>query len=334
MRRHPATHSNVVRRLIRLSSFMAVAVLATAFAASGSVARTSHVTKHRLRVHKTRGLTAHGQLVHPFKLNTNQSQNWSGYNQGAVEQGGKLFDSITGYWTVPKATQHKKNQAEYAADWIGIGGGCVDPNCDVTDSTLIQTGTESDVSSSGKATYSAWYELIPAPSLTISMAVHPGNRMYASIATVASHVDVWKITIKDVTTGSSYSTTVPYTSSQDTAEWIEETPLIIGTNGGFAALPNLTKPRFDHATTNGAPAQLKSSEKMQLVNSSGKVIADPSNPDSDRDGFNVCAWASTCSVPSSSRQTTICDPWRCAPAPRRVHYRSGALVLAAGQRSW
>jgi hypothetical protein len=124
--------------------------------------------------------------------------------------------------------------------------------------------------------------------------------MHASIAEVVPFSNVWTITIKDTSDGQSFTTTVPYSSSHDTAEWIEETPLIIGTNGGFAALPNLSSPIFDHALTNGAQPKLKSSEEIQLVDSSGKVIADPSAPDPDSDGFNICAWASTCSAPASS----------------------------------
>ncbi len=52
--------------------------------------------------------------------------------------------------------------------------------------------------------------------------------------------------------------------------------------------------------TDGASAKLKSSEEIQLVDSSGNVIADPSAPDPDSDGFNVCALASTCIAPTSS----------------------------------
>src|SRR6266516_2034127 len=58
-------------------------------------------------------------------LNANQSTNWSGYNQGTIEKGGKIFHAITGDWTVPTATQHTSGQAEYSSTWIGIGGGCV-----------------------------------------------------------------------------------------------------------------------------------------------------------------------------------------------------------------
>ncbi|MGZ4170206.1 MAG: hypothetical protein ACXVRN_02460, partial [Solirubrobacteraceae bacterium] len=45
------------------------------------------------------GLTSHGQLLHlakNTKVNANQSSNWFGYNQGTLEQGNKLFNSITG----------------------------------------------------------------------------------------------------------------------------------------------------------------------------------------------------------------------------------------------
>jgi hypothetical protein len=245
-------------------------------------------------------VTAHGQRLH-VTANTNQSTNWSGYNQGTLEQGGKLFNSITGNWTVPTATQHTSGQDEYSSDWIGIGGGCVDANCTVGDPTLIQTGTEQDVSASGSASYSAWWEVIPAPSLTItSMTVHPGDQMHASISEAVPNSNVWTITISDLTDGQSYTTSVPYSSTHATAEWIQETPLILGTNAGFAPQPNLTSPAFDLATTNGQPANLKSSEEMQLIDSNGNVIGAPSAPDPDADGFNVCAWAGTCGAPGSS----------------------------------
>lgn len=245
-------------------------------------------------------LRSHGQLLrlapHRLTLNTNSSTNWFGYNQGSLEQGGKLFNSIAGNWTVPTATQHSAGQAEASSDWIGIGGGCIDASCTTTDSTLIQTGTEQDVSASGAASYSAWYELVPAPSLTISnMTVAPGDAMHASISEVVNDSNAWTITIQDLTRGETYTTTVPYSSSHATAEWIEETPLEIGTNAGFAALPNLTNPGWTSATVNGASAGLKSSEEMDLVNSSGSVIGAPSAPNSTANGFDECTWASTCS---------------------------------------
>ena len=101
-------------------------------------------------------LTSHGQLLKLGALhaNTNTSTNWFGYNQGTLEKNDTLFNSITGDWTVPTATQHTSGQAESSSDWIGIGGGCVDSGCTVSDSTLIQTGTEQDVDSNCKASAS------------------------------------------------------------------------------------------------------------------------------------------------------------------------------------
>jgi hypothetical protein len=245
------------------------------------------------------GLTAHGQLLHlthGARVNTNQSSNWFGYGQGALEQGGKLFDSITGDWTVPAATQHTSGQAEASSDWIGIGGGCVDAGCTVTDSTLIQTGTEQDVDATGVPSYSAWWEIVPAPSISISnMTVSPGDHMHASISELANDADVWNITIQDVTKNESFSTTVPYPSTHATAEWIEETPLEIGTNAGFAALPNLTNPAFSSGTVNGAAVKLTPSEEMQLIDSGGNVIGTPSAPNAAGSGFDACTWATTCS---------------------------------------
>jgi peptidase A4-like protein len=265
-----------------------------------------HAKRKRCSRRSSRRPSGHGHTVAPASpasatAAANQSNNWSGYNQGTLEQGGTLFHSIGAQWTVPAATQHTSGQAESSSDWIGIGGGCIDASCVLTDPTLIQTGTEQDVGADGSASYSAWWEVIPGPSLTItSMAIHPGDRMSASIAEAAPNSEVWTITISDLSDGQSYATTVPYSSTHATAEWIQETPLVLGAGAGFAALPNLTMPQFDHATVNGSPANLKPSEQIQLMDSSGNVIAAPSSPDPDTDGFNVCTWASTCSAPTSS----------------------------------
>jgi hypothetical protein len=284
-----------------------VAMLApmTADASARSVhhkAKHHAATKTKPHQHgKSTKRGSHGQLLHLLGRHANmtQSTNWMGYDQGALEQGGKLFNAVTGDWTVPTATQHTAGQSESSSDWIGIGGGCVDAGCTATDSTLIQTGTEQDVSSSGTPSYSAWWEIVPAPSLTINMTVGPGDHMHASAAEVVPNSNVWTITLQDVTRNETFTTTVPYTSTHATAEWIQETPLLIGTNAGFSALPNLSDPKFDHGTVNGAPVRLSSSEAMALTDSSGKVIGVPSAPDSDADGFGACTWTGTCTAPAS-----------------------------------
>src|SRR5207245_433216 len=92
----------------------------------------------------------------------NQSFNWSGYVQGRLEKNA-TFHSIAATWRVPVARPHRAGEAEYSSSWIGIGGGCLDTSCKLTDVTLIQAGIGHDVDASGEAEYYAWWEAIPPP---------------------------------------------------------------------------------------------------------------------------------------------------------------------------
>lgn len=278
--------------LIRCLGFSA-ALIALVFGSTGASAST-----HARALH-------HGGTI--VSVGANKSNNWSGYNQGTLEQGGKLFHSVSGSWVVPTATAHKAGEAEYSASWIGIGGGCVDAGCTVGDSTLIQDGTEQDVDASGHASYSAWWELIPAPSVTLTgcspdpnCTVAGGDQMSSTIASTTA--GVWTMSMSDVTRGWTWSMTTAYSSTEATAEWIEETPVVIDNSGHvtIGPMPNLSAVHFDLATTNGANPLLKSTEEIQLVDFSGHVLATPSSPDPDTDGFNDCTYKSRCPRPTSS----------------------------------
>ena len=244
---------------------------------------------------------AHGHVVHALtpgvRANANESSNWFGYNQGTLEQGSTVFHSVAGDWRVPKATQHVRGRAEASSTWVGIGGGCVDARCNVGDATLIQTGTEQDVSRSGNASYSAWWEVIPGPAININkLRIRPGDHMHANISETIKNSEVWRITLRNVTRNQTFRATVPYTSTHATAEWIQETPVIIGTGAGFADLPNLSRTIFNRARVNGRAAGLKYSERI-LLTSRNKVIGTPSAPDRQHDGFALCSWASRCPAP-------------------------------------
>ena len=254
-------------------------------------------------------------------LNGNQSGNWFGYNQGTLEHGGTLFHSVTADWTVPKASAHVQHQAESSATWIGIGGGCLDAGCALSDVSLIQTGTEQDVDSTSHASYSAWWELVAAPAITISgMRISAGDRMHAAVAEPVPLSELWTITLQDFTKHETFTTTVPYASTHSTAEWIEETPLAIGLGGtGETSLPNLSKTPFDHATVNGQAAHLTAAEGVQLVNSAGTVIGTPSAPDAEADGFGACAWARSCTVPAAIPHARRSSPRTTHRVHRRHH---------------
>ena len=95
--------------------------------------------------------------------------------------------------------------------------------------------------------------------------------------------------------GQSFTTTVPYASSYGTAEWILETPTVISTDSGvgLAAMPNLGSVPFFGAKANGANPNLDSSQAIQLVSSTGEIIATPSAP-SGGDSFSVCTYSGSC----------------------------------------
>ena len=222
----------------------------------------------------------------------NQSTNWSGYNQGLLGKG-TLFTSVSGDWTVPTASQHTTGRAENSSAWVGIGGGCLEPSCLLVDPTLIQAGTNQDVDAQNHASYSTWWEIIPLPQILTPLSVGPGDHVRVTINQALP--EIWQIRIDNISSGQSFSTTVPYSSSYGTAEWILETPTMISTDSGvgLASMPKLGSVPFFNAKANGANPNLDSSQAIQLVSSTGEIIATPSAP-SGGDSFRVCTYSGSC----------------------------------------
>jgi len=225
---------------------------------------------------------------------TRESSNWAGYNLGFIPDGRKLYNQVSGTWTVPTPSLHAAEN-EYSVNWVGIGGGCIDKNCLTVDPTLIQAGSGQYIDSSGHRSYFAWWEIIPGPILEVAnFAVRAGDRMFADIRLAVVDSDIWKIKIVNFTTGQTYQTTVPYASGHLTAEWIEERPSI----GGIPApLPSLTNPRFNDAMVNRVPVHLLSRQAMVMSDGTTR-LATPSNPDPDANGFNVCTYSTGCAAPT------------------------------------
>jgi len=234
--------------------------------------------------------TRHASTI--LALGANQSSNWSGYNQGLLGKG-TVFTSVSGDWTVPTARQHTAGRAENSSAWVGIGGGCLEPSCLLVDPTLIQAGTNQDVDAQNHASYATWWEIIPLPQILTPLSVGPGDHVRVTISQMLP--EIWQIRIDNISSGQSFSTTVPYPSSYGTAEWILETPTVISTDGGvgLASMPNLGSVPFFNAKANGANPQLDPSEAIQLATSTGEVIATPSEP-SGGDSFNVCTYSGSC----------------------------------------
>ena len=229
---------------------------------------------------------------------TNQSFNWSGYMQGRLEKG-TTFHSVFATWIVPTATPHRPGEAEYSSSWVGIGGGCLDTACTLTDATLIQAGIGHDIDAAGDADYYAWWETVPVPLVRTTLPVHAGDRV--GVAIFENRIpEIWTIVIVNVTTRGFFTITVPYPSTYGSAEWVIETPLVISETGAAVSvgpMPNLTVVRFDYARANGASAGFVPAERIELVDLDLTLIATPSLPDAQEDGFNDCTYTTNCPPP-------------------------------------
>src|SRR5207237_3773613 len=105
-------------------------------------------------------------------VSANQSFNWAGYVQGALEKN-TTFHSISAAWIVPTATPHRSGEAEYSSSWIGIGGGCVDAACSITDDTLIQAGIGHDNEAAGEPDPNTARGNRPPPQRATSVVATP-----------------------------------------------------------------------------------------------------------------------------------------------------------------
>jgi hypothetical protein len=206
------------------------------------------------------------------------SSNWSGY---AISGSG--YSSVTAQWVVQAVSRSTK--PTYSSEWVGIDG--------FTNSSLIQTGTESDYYN-GTAHYNAWWEILPAAETPVpSFTVKPGDHMSASISNGSG--SSWTITIKDTSRNESFSTVQTYTGPQTSAEWIEEAPTV---GGHIATLASYGQTTFDGGTVNGVSPGLVASDGGMMVQK-GIPVSTESAADADGDGFNMAYGATAPAAPAS-----------------------------------
>jgi hypothetical protein len=219
--------------LRRRQVLVLAAALAVALAAAGGKARAGTLA------------VRHAPLV-LTDVGTTTSSNWSGYAVSDTGTGASptAFSAVAGSWVQPAATC-AAGGAAYAAFWVGLGG-YVDGS-----QGLEQTGTEADCSLGGAASYSMWYELLPAPPVPVRLKVRPGDRISASVAVNGTRVT---IKLRNVTRRTSFAKVLrkraPDTSS---AEWIAEAPSTCGVTGcQTLPLANFGTVSFSGATTIGS----------------------------------------------------------------------------------
>jgi len=205
--------------------------------------------------------------------------NWAGYSVASNFSDPKpVVTGVTGSWVVPEV-QISQNDT-FSAVWIGIGG--------TFGHTLIQTGTEQDCIN-GTLYYSAWYELLPNYSDTITtIEVSPGDTITASINLVNSAENLWSVYISDTSTGQSFNQTFSYNSSRLSAEWVVERPDVDNKLSQVANFGSVTLSNCKATMANEVEAfGYFPSIRMFMYNMRGTRLADVSNYSSDGSSFTV-----------------------------------------------
>lgn len=211
------------------------------------------------------------------------SANWSGYVATAP---GAAFSDVVGSWVQPTATC--SGRAAYSAFWVGLGG------ASTSSQALEQIGSSADCEAGVRSVASAWYEIIPAPPVTVQLAVAPGDALTGEVTASGTAVT---LTLRDVTRGTSFAKSVTLaTPDLSSAEWIAEAPSQCGARGRCTVLPlaNFGTVAFSAgaATANGHAGAIGdaawTATATQLV-SGRTLVANPSALAADGASFSV-AW--------------------------------------------
>src|SRR2546429_1562434 len=199
-----------------------------------------------------------------------RSSNWSGYAAS-----GGAFTSVTGSWVVPTVTS---TSIGADATWVGIGG--------LSGRDLIQAGTQAMVSADGTVEYSAWTEMLPQTSHTVALVVRAGDAITATLTQKSGQS--WVITINNDTTRENYSVTVQYSSSNSSAEWVQEAP---SAGRGLVSLDQFGTVQFSDASAvrDGKTMSISAlgAKAITMINGQGQAIAQPSTIASDGSSFPV-----------------------------------------------
>lgn len=229
------------------------------------------------------------------------STNWSGY---AIAGGPGSISYVAGSWNVPAVS----NTSGFSATWVGIDG--------FNSRTVEQIGTESDFVG-GQASYYAWYEMYPNPTVQIPQPIQPGDAITASVAYAAG--TGFTLTINDSSWSTPFTQTIQSSAPRTSAEWVVESPSV-----GNHVLPidNFGTETFSSAsaTVGGTTGSIKTTapktqvDQIDMVGSRGTLKDSTSALNPAGTGFTVTYNASapsrpdtvkTHAVSSSSHDTNI-----------------------------
>jgi hypothetical protein len=291
--------------------------VAVAVAGGPAVAQTAEPSDGPTHVPMQPYRNSDGSLKYGFR-GTITTQSWAGYAVTA----GAPYTSASATWQVPSVTYDGGSTPygyEYVLNWVGIGG--------YGDSTLIQLGSESYVSTSGAASHQVWYELYPAVTQAIPYTVKAGDIITASLqcttACSPAQVQTWQLTMTDETAGWTWTQNFQYQSSMASAEWITEPPYY---NTGFLPLADYVKVTYDPVFANGVNPNLTlAANGIQMSGAWGQT----SNP-SDPVGGNIF---STCWGTAPSYTACTAGSFTTPPPATTASLSASPTKISPGQGS-
>ena len=231
--------------------------LAAARAALRHLSVGEHATDHAVGpVSRIRGLT---QV---------QSTNWSGYADTST-----TFSTAAGKWTEPSVSC--TSRTSYAAFWVGIDG--------FTSGSVEQDGTLPECSG-GSAFYFTWWEMYPTNAIqVVGSSVQPGDSISASVARSGTS---YTLKVTDSThSGNSFTTTQSCSGcANSSAEWIAEAP---SGSGGVLPLANFHSWSLSGATVNSGVISSFTDDEITMIDSAGRVKAQPGSLNGSGNGFSV-----------------------------------------------
>jgi hypothetical protein len=217
-------------------------------------------------------LVAVGAATAATSIARDVSSNWAGYVVTGAE-----FSSVTGTWVQPEL-DCTSTGASASAFWVGLGGNGTGSNA------LEQAGTGAECTANGTARYYAWYELVPAPSITIPLKVQPGDTITATVTVAGTKVTMQ---VRNVSSGE-VVTKVKRMAAPDTssAEWVAEAPSLCSSSGycRTVTLSDFGKVTFSKAAAT-ADGHTGSISDRNWTATSIQLVADAGGPGYGRGGY-------------------------------------------------
>lgn len=220
---------------------------------------------------------------------TFMSRNWDGYTSYAPTAGQTEFNSVHGTWVQPTVTCPKPNA--WTVFWVGLDGWF---------NNTVEQGGSSAQCVNGVPQYTTWWEMFPTNAIQTVFTIRPGDTIDATV-TFSTTTRQFTITVKDVTTGQSFTQTPTCASNitcdRSSADWIAEDVGMFG-GSGFFPLANYGTMRFSSSTAKSltghtGPISDASWQNSPVIEeSAGITYATVSSLDSTGRTF-TCTWVTS-----------------------------------------